>query len=570
MNSKIASLKSARRRNSMLAAVAFGLIVVLAVSSSAQLDTGDHLWNFRENADDRFHSNEAWLRPWRYDTDDGWGRWVGGYSYHLKWGPVSTTGNPDGSLTISRGRDHQFHAWTHVYVEAGKTITLTGSGDCVGRVFLNHAFDSPIHFPATLNLSSGWNRIDITAYNQNSGYTFTCGALAALVDIMNSSQIALNNPPAAEAGGPYAADEGSPVTFDGSGSSDPDADPLEYRWDFDDDGTWDTGWSSSPTSPHTWVDDWSGVARLEVRDGEFTDDDTAAVTISNVAPVPDAGPDQTVNEGDTVSFTGNPGDPGIADVHVIDWDFGDGDTAAGTWTPTHEYGDNDVYAVTLTVTDDDAGVGADTLVVTVNNLPPTAAIDSLVQPNPDFILPGHMLMFTGNFSDPGWLDTHVCMWDFGDGTVALGGVVEEHDPPDAAGVADAAHAYATPGVYAVMLIVIDDDEGDGLSPAFIVTVDSVGNVVQILDDYIQALADDAFNKHADKRREILGNWLDDIADLIADGLYDEAEDRLVHNIRAKADGSVDGNPHNDWIVDPDAQQVICDMVDEIVDYLNSL
>jgi len=38
---------------------------------------GDNLWNIRFNADDRFDSNESYLRPWRYNNDDGWGRWVG-------------------------------------------------------------------------------------------------------------------------------------------------------------------------------------------------------------------------------------------------------------------------------------------------------------------------------------------------------------------------------------------------------------------------------------------------------------------------------------------------------------
>ena len=57
------------------------LALVLCQVSWAQ---GDNLWNIRENGDDRFHSNEAWLRPWRTSHDDGWGQWVGGYSYELQ------------------------------------------------------------------------------------------------------------------------------------------------------------------------------------------------------------------------------------------------------------------------------------------------------------------------------------------------------------------------------------------------------------------------------------------------------------------------------------------------------
>jgi hypothetical protein len=47
-----------------------------------------------------------------------------------------------------------------------------------------------------------------------------------------------------EAGGPYLSNEGTGLLLDASGSTDPDDDPLEYRWDLDSDGIWDTGWST--------------------------------------------------------------------------------------------------------------------------------------------------------------------------------------------------------------------------------------------------------------------------------------------------------------------------------------
>jgi len=177
-------------------------------------------------------------------------------------------------------------------------------------------------------------------------------------------QPAVNRPPVAEANGPYTGSEGSPITFDASGSSDPDGDTLQYRWDFDNDGTWDTEWSSSPSASYTWFDDFIGSAKVEVSDGELTDTDTADVTVSNVAPSVEAGPDQTVYLGDTVSFSGSFTDPGTLDTHTILWNFGDG-SSAGTLTPTHVYLSCGTFIVTLTVTDDDGGAGSDTLMVTV-------------------------------------------------------------------------------------------------------------------------------------------------------------------------------------------------------------
>jgi hypothetical protein len=524
---------------------------------------GDNLWNIRENADDRFHENTPWLRPWRYNYDDGVGRWVGYWTYEVPWGSVSTTGNSSGALSVSRSRDHQFHAWTYVYVTNAKNITLTGGGDCVPRVFLNYEFDSPMGFSANLNLNSGWNRIDITGYNQNDSYYFTCGSLADLVDIMNSSEIPLNQPPIADADGPHVTDEGTAVIFDGSGSYDPDGDLLEYRWDFDNDGIWDTEWSGSPIATHTWFDDWSGVAMLEVSDGEYTDTDSSVVIINNVAPSADAGPDQVVDEGDIVTFAGDFVDPGILDFHIINWDFGDGDTADGTLMPTHAYGDNDTYAVTLSVTDDDDGIGEDTALITVNNVTPAVNIDFVDQPNPNFILPHHTLTFNGGFTDPGWLDIHAAQWNFDDGSVVPDDVVEENEPPDATGNVVEQHVYQQPGMYFVTLTITDDDGGAGESLPWVVTVLNPGQGVQAIDNYIQDLEDDDFDKNAKQRKKSLHNRLQSVIDMIDAGEFQDAIDHL-QDIRSQADGSLGGNQNNDWITDPTAQQEICAMIDDII------
>jgi 1-phosphatidylinositol phosphodiesterase len=93
-----------------------------------------------------------------------------------------------------------------------------------------------------------------------------------------------NWPPVADAGGPYVGDEGSAITFSAAGSSDLDSDPLSYRWDFDDDGTWDTSSSNSPTASHTWPDDYTGSVVVEVSDGYHASTATAQVTVLNVPP----------------------------------------------------------------------------------------------------------------------------------------------------------------------------------------------------------------------------------------------------------------------------------------------
>ena len=93
-----------------------------------------------------------------------------------------------------------------------------------------------------------------------------------------------NSPPTADAGGPYVGNEGDTIVLDASKSVDPDGDPLQYRWSFTDNGTWDTPWSSGPTASVTYTDEFSGRVRVEVTDGHTFDNATAAVTIANVPP----------------------------------------------------------------------------------------------------------------------------------------------------------------------------------------------------------------------------------------------------------------------------------------------
>ncbi|MFC1716980.1 PKD domain-containing protein [Candidatus Poribacteria bacterium] len=176
---------------------------------------------------------------------------------------------------------------------------------------------------------------------------------------------AANQPPIANAGGSYVSDEGYTIAFDASASSDPDNDPLQYRWDFNNDGAWDTGWSSDPIAGYTWNDDHTGTVAAEVSDGQLTDTNTASVTVNNVPPTVNAitAPVEPVDIGNqptivSAAFT----DPGTLDTHTAVWDWGNGDqdTVGNAINPVSgekTYSTPGVYTVTLTVTDDDGGSG---------------------------------------------------------------------------------------------------------------------------------------------------------------------------------------------------------------------
>ncbi|MCP4378831.1 MAG: PKD domain-containing protein, partial [bacterium] len=163
--------------------------------------------------------------------------------------------------------------------------------------------------------------------------------------------------------------EGTAITVTGSATDPAGAnDTLSYAWTINKDSlAFDSG--TGTNFSFTPDDNASYQIVLTVSDedgGSTTVDNT--IDVANVAPVVTAGADQFVNEGDPMTFSGSFTDPGLLDTHTFDWDFGDGNTASGSLTPTHVYAVNDTYIVTLTVTDNDGDSGTDTLEVYVNNL----------------------------------------------------------------------------------------------------------------------------------------------------------------------------------------------------------
>ncbi|MDA1277237.1 MAG: Ig-like domain-containing protein [Verrucomicrobia bacterium] len=105
---------------------------------------------------------------------------------------------------------------------------------------------------------------------------------------------------------------------------------------------------------------------LESKLGNYTVTQVnGTLTVKNVPPVVNAGPDQEKVALDEVTFTGSFTDPS-SPSHVAGWDFGDGSPAViGTLTPSHVYAHHGVYTVTLTVTDSHLDSASDTLTVSV-------------------------------------------------------------------------------------------------------------------------------------------------------------------------------------------------------------
>ena len=181
-----------------------------------------------------------------------------------------------------------------------------------------------------------------------------------------------NEPPVADHGGPYMGLEGGPVAFDGSDSDDPGGDPLMFDWDFGD--PLDTTPGSEEATSHTYADDGVFAVTLTVTDDPAgaPDEVTTTATITNVSPAVGTitGPLEPVLVGTEVTVGADFTDPGTLDTHYGTIDWGDGPASAATITETggsgsvsgkHTYTTPGVYAVQVSVTDDDGGTGASSI-----------------------------------------------------------------------------------------------------------------------------------------------------------------------------------------------------------------
>ncbi|HLE46630.1 MAG TPA: PKD domain-containing protein [Thermoplasmata archaeon] len=301
-----------------------------------------------------------------------------------------------------------------------------------------------------------------------------------------------NEAPTAVAGGPYAGIEGSPITFNASGSFDPDGDTLTFAWDFTNDGTIDAT-TADPVVQHTYPDDFAGKARLTVSDGSASTSALANVTVANVAPVVvlDALTDP-VEEGANAVLQFRVTDPGADDV-VVEFDLGDGHApyVVGTLFNPKEYtitqsvrwGDDGLYSVHITATDDDGGRGEAGAITSIHNAVP--GITAVTNPSATTYNEGDEADVELRGRDNG-SDDLTFTADFGNGDVKAETFFNDGVGPDPLPsplgtypfdvFANFTSRYVDDGLY-ILRVTLGDDDGGSASLEFPITVRNVAPTI---------------------------------------------------------------------------------------------
>ena len=234
------------------------------------------------------------------------------------------------------------------------------------------------------------------------------------------------------------------------------------------------------TATHAWPDNGHFDADLCVED--TTDDvivcEPVGVTVSNADPVVKAGPDRVSSA--TTDLLANFTDPGADDTHTATVDWGDGSPVEsgvvdqgegyGAISGSHTFTTDGVFTVTVCVTDDDGGVGCDSvdLELQATAVAPVAQVLSGVTGDEGASVEVH-----AGFTDLNLEQGHTVTIDWGDGNAPEAVTIQDGGLFGDGGIT---HTYTDDDSFAV---VVEACDGASLCDEAATTV-AIANVAPTL------------------------------------------------------------------------------------------
>jgi len=276
-------------------------------------------------------------------------------------------------------------------VQTGRTVTFNGSAsaDSDGTI-ANYSWD--LDGNGTFETDTDTNASVTTSYSSAATIpvklrvTDNDGSTAE-----TTSTLTVTNrlPTASFTASPNPAVAGNVVSFDGSASSDPDGTIVDYRWDLDGNGTFETDSGSNASITRSYANAGTVTVQLRVTDSDGgAADTTRDLTVDPPPPVneiPSAAfvvsPNPALTA-EAVTFNGIKSNDPDGTIANFRWDLdgnGSFETDTGkTATVTRSYPGPGTVDVRLRVTDNDGAASDTTRRLTVSTPPPSSPPPTLV------------------------------------------------------------------------------------------------------------------------------------------------------------------------------------------------